>query len=124
MKSINIIVSFALILFLFTSCKEEANHNTEISKPDIESNKITAAAKPETATFQIDGMSCSVGCARTIEKKLASTAGVQEATVDFDKKEATVNFDASVVSPEKLQKIVEETADGKTYKVSDLKIKA
>ena len=44
--------------------------------------------------------------------------------IDFDKKEATVSFDAAVLSPEKISETVEATADGKTYKVSDVKIKA
>lgn len=127
MKLTSSLVALALSSFLFISCKEtgskvevETNEVTSVT----ESNKQTVAVKPEVATFQIDGMSCSIGCAKTIEKKLASTNGVQDAKVDFEKKEATVSFDAAVVSPEKLQEIVEKTADGKTYKVSDLKVKA
>jgi copper chaperone CopZ len=62
-------------------------------------------------------MTCAMGCAKTIEKKLADMEGVQKATVDFDKKEATVNFDAAILTPEKLYATVEATADGNTYKV-------
>jgi copper chaperone CopZ len=47
--------------------------------------------------------------------------GVQNATVDFDKKFATVEFDASKQSPELLLKAVQETGDGKTYVVSNMK---
>lgn len=110
----------ALPMFFLTSCKQ-----TESAAPETASasEKTTAAvaAKPETASFKIDGMVCAVGCAKTIEKKLASLDGVTKATVDYDKKEATVEFDAAVQTPEKLVETVEKVGDGKTYKVSDVK---
>ncbi len=66
-------------------------------------------------------MTCAMGCAKTIEKKLAEMDGVQKATVDFDKKTATVEFDANKQTSEKLVETVEAAADGKTYKVSNVK---
>nr|MBP6588280.1 heavy-metal-associated domain-containing protein [Flavobacterium sp.] len=48
--------------------------------------------------------------------------GVQTATVDFDKELATVSFDKTLLTPEKLTKVVEAAADGKTYKVSNVKL--
>lgn len=126
MKFSSSIFTLALSTLLFMGCKEtnsKAEETTSTSSA-TEIKKNTIAAKPETASFTIDGMSCAIGCAKTIEKKLAATDGVQEAKVDFDKKEATVNFDAAVITPEKLQEIIEKAADGKTYKVSDVKIKA
>ena len=65
-------------------------------------------------------MTCALGCAKTIEKELSALEGVQKANVDFDNKKATIEFDASKQTPEALVKIVEATADGKTYKVSDV----
>ena len=65
-------------------------------------------------------MTCAIGCAKTIEKELSDTDGVQKAAVDFDKKQATVSFDTSIQTPASLTKIVEATADGKTYKVSNM----
>jgi mercuric ion binding protein len=62
-----------------------------------------------------------MGCAKTIEKKLSEMDGVQKAAVDFEKKTATVEFDANKQTPETLVKTVEATADGKTYKVSNVK---
>lgn len=126
MKFTSSIFTLALCTLFLTGCKE-TNSKTESQTNASDSvtieSKKTIATKPETASFTIDGMSCAIGCAKTIEKKLSSTEGVQDAKVDFDKKEATVNFDAAIISPEKIQEIVEKTADGKTYKVSDVKIK-
>ena len=105
---------------LFFSCKDTAsNAVTDDTKEAAATQQKapTVAAKPETASFKIDGMTCSMGCAKTIEKELAHMNGVQKATVDFDKKEATVEFDAAVLTPEKLFATVEATGDGSTYKV-------
>jgi copper chaperone CopZ len=115
-----LIISLSSLLLL--SCKKAETSQTIIaseiaSKP----NSKTAAAKPAMATFTIEGMTCEIGCAKTIQEQLASMDGVQNATVDFDKKFATVEFDASKQTPELLLKAVQETGDGKTYVVSNMK---
>jgi copper chaperone CopZ len=114
------LVTLGIASSLLFSCKDTAskpaaNHETEATAT---TEKTTAvAAKPETTSFKIDGMTCAMGCAKTIEKELADMEGVQKATVDFDKKEATVEFDAAVLTPDKLYATVEGAADGNTYKV-------
>ena len=118
-----LIISLSSLLLL--SCKKAETPQTIIaseiaSKP----NSKTAAAKPAMATFTIEGMTCEIGCAKTIQEQLASMDGVQNATVDFDKKFATVEFDASKQTTELLLKAVEETGDGKTYMVSNMKSEA
>ncbi|TBX71006.1 heavy-metal-associated domain-containing protein [Flavobacterium silvisoli] len=110
---------------LLLSCKDTASKPTTAdgneTSTTVEKKVPAVAVKPETASFKIEGMTCAIGCAKTIEKKLAKMDGVQKATVDFDKKEATVDFDASVLTPEKLVQAVESTGDGATYKVSNVK---
>jgi len=121
------VLALALASTLFISCKDSASKSTpeSLKTPSTEAQKENAVAvKPETASFKIEGMTCAVGCAKTIETKLSKMNGVQKATVDFDKKEATVNFDASVLTPEKLTEAVETTGDGATYKVSNMKTKS
>lgn len=114
------IISLSSLLLL--SCKKAETPQTIIaSEIDSKPNSKTAAAKPAMATFTIEGMTCEIGCAKTIQEQLASMDGVQNATVDFDKKFATVEFDASKQSPELLLKAVQETGDGKTYVVSNMK---
>ena len=119
MKLTKSLWAVALIGLLFTNCKQTDSAPSE-KGADIVTTEKTAAIKPETASFNIEGMSCSVGCAKTIEKELAAMEGVQNASVDFDKKTATVEFDATKQSPESLVKVVEAAADGKTYKVSNV----
>jgi copper chaperone CopZ len=122
-KSITAVVIASV---LFVSCKKNASETTktgiattETSVPKVK--KEIAAVNLQTASFKVEGMTCAIGCAKTIEEELAALDGVQAATVDFDKKLATVIFDKTVQNPESLTKIVQATGDGKTYKVSNMK---
>ncbi len=116
------ILFFALASTLLFGCKDTASKPVAGEKTNTK-KEVTVAAKPETASFKIEGMTCSMGCAKTIESKLSKLDGVQKANVDYDKKEATVAFDAAVLTPEKLTKVVEAIGDGETYKVSQMKTK-
>lgn len=120
------ITTLALASLLFVGCKEKtaepvavAVAETETAAPKVK--KEIATANVQTASFTVEGMTCAVGCAKTIEEELSGLDGVQKATVDFDKKLATVTFDKTVQTPEKLTEVVQATGDGKTYKVSNMK---
>ncbi|GAA6767223.1 hypothetical protein AAFH68_31720 [Flavobacterium sp. CGRL1] len=124
MKFTKIIASLAIAGLVFVSCKKEEDKNLANIKPletTAKEQKAIAAENVQTASFKIEGMTCAMGCAKTIEKELSNLHGVEKATVDFDKKTATVTFDKTVQNQESLTKIVQETGDGKTYKVSDFK---
>ena len=116
------IIGLALASVLFVGCKNSDSKPTEVKEEVTTKKEIAAATKPETASFHIEGMTCAMGCAKTIEKKLADMDGVQSATVDFEAKTATVNFDLDKLKSEDLVKAAESCADGKTYKVSDVKV--
>ncbi len=116
MKSIKVTLAMLVaVSTVFVSCKKE---NTTAEVKPTETKAIAQAA---TASFEIEGMSCAMGCAKVIEKKIAGLDGVQKATVDFDKKTATIEYDAAIQSPEKIVETVEAVADGKTYKVINVK---
>jgi copper chaperone CopZ len=117
------LLAFGLASTLLFSCKDTASKPITGTDETNSKKEVSVAAKPETASFKIDGMTCAMGCAKTIENKLSKMNGVQKATVDFDKKQATVEFDAAVITPEKLTKTVESTGDGETYKVSGMQTK-
>ena len=117
------LLTFGLASTLLFSCKDTASKPIAGSDETNTKKEVAVAAKPETASFKIDGMTCAMGCAKTIESKLSKMNGVQKATVDFDKKQATVEFDAAVISPENLSKTVEATGDGENYKVSGMQTK-
>lgn len=114
-----------LASLLFVGCKEKSTEAVSDSATETQAPKVKkeiAAANLQTASFTIKGMTCAIGCAKTIQEELNGLDGVQTATVDFEKESATVSFDKTVLTPEKLTKVVEATADGKSYKVSNMKI--
>ncbi len=120
MKITKSIFALAMVVFLTVSCKKETETNGEITEKENVAPKKEVVIAPEnlqTASFEIEGMTCAVGCAKTIEEELGAMEGVQKAIVDFDSKKATVIFDKTIQNQESLTKVVEATADGKTYKV-------
>ena len=121
MNFTKLLLTIGIASTLLFSCKDTASKPAVGNAEAKADKKEVAALKPETATFKVDGMTCAIGCARTIQEKLSKMDGVQKATVDFDKKQATVEFDAAVLTPEILTKAVESTGDGETYKVSEMK---
>ena len=78
--------------------------------------------KLATATFEIKGMTCEMGCAKTIEKKLSNLDGTSLAKVDFKNETASVLFDLNKIDKDILKSTVESIGDKKTYKVENIKI--
>jgi len=124
MKFTKIIAAFAIASLVLVSCKKEEDKNLANIKSvntAAKEQKAIAAENVQTASFEIEGMTCAMGCAKTIEKELSDLDGVEKATVDFDKKTATVVFDKTVQNQDSFTKVVEATGDGKTYKVLNFK---
>jgi copper chaperone CopZ len=118
-----LVLMFSILLFV--GCKEKSTETVSDSESKTEAPKAKkeiAAADLQSASFTIKGMTCAIGCAKTIEEELNGLDGVKIASVDFEKELATVSFDKTVLTPEKLTKVVEATADGKSYKVSNFKL--
>ena len=68
------------------------------------------------AKLSIDGMTCALGCAGTIEKNLNQTAGVASATVNFESHTAWVIYDAKAMGLKEIREVVEAT--GEAYSVT------
>lgn len=102
------------------SCKNE--NKPEVIAVGVD-NKISKAVDQNAtyakAEFTIEGMTCAMGCAKTIENKIAKLDGVKSSKVDFDKKLAMVEYDVAKVNPTLLEKTVSKVSD--TYKVSNMK---
>lgn len=120
MKITKTILTLAFVSLLTVSCKKEADTKEVTAEKEVGAPKkevVIAAENVQTASFEIEGMTCAMGCAKTIEEELGAMEGVQKATVDFDSKKATVIYDKTIQNQDNLTKVVEATADGKTYKV-------
>ena len=124
MKNLKNLCIVAIMALVFTSCKSDIQPevktvDVEVTKKDV-AEKLDPNATYAKVEFSIDGMTCAMGCAKTIEKKMAKMEGVKTAKVDFDKRLAMVEYDEAKVSPKSLEETVTKVAD--IYKVKDVKI--
>ncbi|TYP99942.1 heavy-metal-associated domain-containing protein [Tenacibaculum adriaticum] len=111
MKIQKILFALAIAGFVFTGCKKEAE-KTE-TKTEV---KEVLAENTKELSLNISGMTCEIGCAKTIESKLAKKEGVLEAKVVFNDSIATIKYDASKVDKTNLIAFVEGVGTGDTYK--------
>lgn len=61
----------------------------------------TAFAAQQTVTLAVDNMTCST-CPYTVKKALNQVPGVEDATVSYEEKRATVTFEDTEASVEDL----------------------
>ena len=80
--------------------------------------KIEALGEKAYAKLSIEGMTCAIGCAVTIEKKLQRTSGIVSAKVDFETNTGWVTYDATVLNLDKISSVVKST--GASYSVSKI----
>ncbi|CAH8284518.1 heavy-metal-associated domain-containing protein [Mariniflexile fucanivorans] len=110
----------AAIALFAMSCKNETKPEVKTVEVATETSKtMNPNATYAKAEFTIEGMTCAMGCAKTIEKKIAKMDGVKSASVDFDKKLAMVEYDEAKVNPALLEQTVTKVSD--TYKVTNMK---
>lgn len=117
----NIIAIVALVLITI-SCKNETKpeiKTIEVATEAEVSKELDPNATYAKVEFTIDGMTCAIGCAKSIEKKIVKMEGIKSATVDFDRKLAMVEYNEAKVTPTLLEETVTKVAD--IYKVSDMK---
>lgn len=122
MKTLHILFTFAVLSLAWVSCKNEVKTETnEVAEAEtIETIAVnTETQATAKAEFTIEGMTCAMGCAKRIEKKLAEMDGVSSATVDFDKKLAMVEFDEGKVTTTSLEETVKSAGD--MYSVTEMK---
>ena len=124
MKIFKHILVLVLVSVFAVSCKNDANPEVKTAPAAANTTEVTAKkainpnAKLAKAEFKIEGMTCAMGCAKTIEKKMAKMEGVKSATVDFDRELAMVEYDEAIVTPASLETTVTGVAD--SYKVKDM----
>lgn len=111
-----------VVLVFSLACKNNATpeiKTIETESADLATYKVDPNVIYTKAEFSIEGMTCEIGCAKSIEKKMAKMDGVKFAKVDFDKKLAMVEYDQAKVTPKSLEETVAKV--GEVYKVKDMK---
>jgi Cu+-exporting ATPase len=71
----------------------------------------TDSKKPDKASIRITGMTCTT-CARTVEKGLSQTPGVEQADVNFASEKASIKYDPAKVGLDKIKNIVSQLGYG------------
>jgi copper chaperone CopZ len=82
------------------------------------SSEIVSTDGNEKVSVVVEGMSCAMGCANTIEKTLNKTEGIVSATVNFEEGTADIEFDPEVISKEDILTTIESVNGGDHYKAS------
>ncbi|MFV0564296.1 MAG: heavy-metal-associated domain-containing protein [Flavobacteriaceae bacterium] len=122
MNTLKNIIALAFIALLVFNCKNEAQPKIETVDGISQTEKnrtLNPNATYAKAEFNIEGMTCAMGCAKTIEKKIGNLEGVKSSVVDFDKKLAMVEYDQAKVTPALLEETVTKVAD--VYTVNNMK---
>lgn len=114
MKIKSILLAVAVVSLSIVSCTNESK-KTESKGVKKE---VASVAKMETVSLNISGMTCEIGCAKTIQSKLSKKEGVAEAKVVFTDSIATVKFDANKISTEDLTSFINGIAGGEMYKAT------
>ncbi|RLJ65509.1 Cu+-exporting ATPase [Lacinutrix venerupis] len=120
MKNLKNILVIVILTITAFNCKNETQPEiktvetaTEVKNVELDPNATYAKAE-----FKIEGMTCAMGCAKTIEKKMAKMEGVKSATVDFERELAMVEYDEAKVTHESLKNTVTGVSD--TYSVKNM----
>lgn len=123
MKSVRVFVLLSALALVSVSCKDNAQpeiKTVEMAEPEVASKvNFDPHSTFAKAEFGIEGMTCVMGCAKTIEKKIAKMEGVKSATVDFERRLAMVEYDNAKVTPDALEEAVVSVSD--TYSVNNMK---
>ncbi len=120
MKTLRNIIAITMMVAFVMACKNDAKPEVKtVETETTEVKELNPDATYAKAEFTVEGMTCAIGCAATIEKKIAKMEGVKSAKVDFDKKLAMVEYDVEKVNADLLVETVKKT--GESYSVKDMK---
>lgn len=88
---------YILLLFVVLSCGSEQPESVVKSNASV--------------VYEVSGMVCEIECARPIKQALSKMKGVEKASVNFEKKIATIYYDDNIVSREDFKRKIESLND-------------
>lgn len=115
MRVIKIICLGLLVSFFTVSCKEASKGTKEGVEKSIKGENL------KKIEVGIEGMTCQIGCAKTIESKLSKMEGINSVSVSFEDKLGKIVYDANKISEEEITKKITGIAGGETYSVTSVK---
>jgi copper chaperone CopZ len=93
-----------------------------LATPLVNSCSTANTEANKEALLNIEGMTCQMGCANTIQARLQKMNGVSFAEVNFENETATVRFNSSVTDIKEIKATVNNLAGG-AYKVISFDVK-
>jgi len=109
------IITLVLLTFFIVSCGDKKT-SLKTEKTSTKKEQITANLK--SIEVDIEGMTCEIGCARTIQSKLSKVDGITYAKVNFDTKKGIFTYDANKLSKNDIVKKIDGIAGGDLYKAT------
>ncbi|WKD85624.1 hypothetical protein KCTC32516_00965 [Polaribacter huanghezhanensis] len=113
MKLQRIILVVLVAVFTLSACNTETKKTPEVT--------IAKTPKLQKVAISISGMTCEIGCARTIQSKLSKKAGITSAKVIFKDSLGLVEYDANTISEEDINTFISGIAGGDLYSVKSSK---
>lgn len=114
MKVVKIICLGLLVSFFAISCKDASQSKKETVEKSVQGESL------KKIEVGIEGMTCQIGCAKTIESKLSKLEGVSSVAVSFEDKLGKIVYDENKISKEEISKEITAIAGGETYTVSTI----
>jgi len=96
MKNLKFVVVLLLVTLLSVSFDKKIE-NKEV-KSQLTQVEDQTTENLQKISLEIEGMTCEIGCARTIQSKLSKKKGVKSAKVSFEDKKGIVEFDSSKIT--------------------------
>lgn len=107
---------YKFICILVITCFAISSCNLE-KKEAIKT--ATSVTNKQSVSLAISGMTCEIGCAKTIQSKLSKKEGVLSAKVVFKDSIARIEFNKELTSKKDLIAFVDGIAGGGLYKATE-----
>ena len=111
---------FLLTLLISSISISSCSFNDAKTYTKTSKNEVAKILKTESVSLAISGMTCEIGCAKTIQSKRSKKQGVTKANVIFIDSIATIEFDPNKTSTEDLTSFINGIAGGELYKASKI----
>ncbi len=109
LKLSSIILSSLMFFSVLSSCG--GNDSKKETVTEIAPENILVS------DYQVDGMVCAMGCAKTIQDELLGMNGIAACSVNFEEGKAHIEFDKTQLSEQEIIAKIEGLAKGQ-YKIS------
>ena len=108
---------YKFICLLVITCF--AISSCDLGKKEAIKTTTSITNKQQSVSLAISGMTCEIGCAKTIQSKLSKKEGVLSAKVIFKDSIAQIEFNEELTSKKDLIAFVDGITGGGLYKATE-----